>query len=95
LTVLGARLRLEQKENVSNFVVTLPLYGFRVENMEDDHVLLLECACGHRGYLTKRELIRARAHSYDRVIGLAFVLRCRLCKKRGRAEIKVKRLAPH
>jgi hypothetical protein len=76
--------------------VTPPLYQFRVEDMEDDHVLLLECACGHRGYLTKRELLKSpRIHSYDRVIGLAFVLRCRLCRKRGRAEIKVNRLAPH
>ena len=71
-----------------------PLYEFRVEDMEDDHVLLLECACGHRGYLTKRELLRSqRVHSYDRVIGLGFILRCKLCKKRGRAQITLKRLA--
>ena len=76
--------------------MTPPLYQFRVEDIEDDHVLLLECACGHRGYLTKRDLRRSPCiHSYDRVIGLAFVLRCRLCKKRGRAQIRVKRLSPH
>jgi hypothetical protein len=64
--------------------------------MEDDHILLLQCACGHRGHLTKRDLLRSpRIHPYDRVIGLAFVLRCTLCKKRGRAEITLKRVAPY
>ena len=76
--------------------MTPPLYQFRVEDMESDHVLLLECACGHRGYLTKWELLRSsRVRATDRVIGLGFILRCRLCKKRGRALIKVNRLAPH
>jgi hypothetical protein len=64
--------------------------------MADDHVLLLECACGHRGYLTKRELLRSpHINGSHRVIGLAFIPRCRVCKKRGRAEIKVNRLGPH
>lgn len=73
-----------------------PLYQFRVEDMEADHVLLLECACGHRGYVTKRELLRSsRIHSYDRVIGLGFILRCSLCKKRGRAQITLHRLATY
>ena len=71
-----------------------PLYEFRVEDMVQDHVLLLQCACGHRGYVTKQDLLRSpRIHSYDRVIGLGFVIRCRLCKKRGRAQITLHRLA--
>ena len=78
-----------------NKIVPPPLYQTRVEDMEDDHVLLLERACSHRGYLTKRELMRhPRIHGYEKILGLPFYLRCSLCRKRGLVKITLQRPAP-
>jgi len=72
-----------------------PLYEFRVEDLEPDHRVIVTCACGHRGFLTKEELLRhPRIRPFDRVIGLTFHLRCALCRKRGRVEITLTRFAP-
>lgn len=79
-----------------------PLYGFTVGDMEPDHRVLFQCACGHRSYMTKDELLRPREgipfhrqiQPYHKILGLAFFVRCSLCRKRGRVEITLIRFAP-
>jgi hypothetical protein len=72
-----------------------PLYEFTVADMEPDHRVIVTCTCGHKGFLTKEELLNhPRIEPFCKIVGLIFHIRCSMCRKKGRAEITLTRFAP-
>ena len=72
----------------------IPLYAKRVSDLGPREWVVLECACGHVGMMTKSQLLEIpRVKPNWNVLGLQLVVRCLACRKKGRVMITVQTMS--
>jgi hypothetical protein len=65
-------------------------YVARVKDLGPTDFVLFECACGRIVLLTKSMLQLCGLHRDDRIMNLAWRMRCRQCDERGKVTIAIK-----
>ena len=69
----------------------LPLYAARIEDLGLGDFVKVDCpACHHVALLTPEALVKAGLSPTAKVLDLKGRLRCRGCRRKGRAVISVK-----
>lgn len=67
-----------------------PLYAARVSDLGPDDILVVECGCGHREELTALMLKTAGVTPEVKVLDLQRRLKCKECRWKGRAAVRVR-----
>lgn len=66
-----------------------PFYAARVEDLGPDDWVKVECGCGHIEGLNRSMFETAGVPSYTAIRDLQRRLKCKECRWRGRADLKI------